>query len=147
MLKSTYKGYSIYFFKEKYRILAEEIIDKKYRIKETYKNDNRSLVLKIELKSENYILKSPINEGKRFLKRIKTLIKKSEVLRTLENINSLRNKGLKELYTPYLAIEKRKYGLIEESYVLTEYIDGKIIKKFTDFSDNEKKELVKTLEK
>ncbi|MGL6098894.1 MAG: lipopolysaccharide core heptose(II) kinase RfaY, partial [Fusobacteriaceae bacterium] len=46
-----------------------------------------------------------------------------------------------------LAIEKRKYGLIEESYVLTEYIDGKIIKKFTDFSDNEKKELVKTLEK
>lgn len=146
MLKFSYKGYVIYTIESKYLELGKSIINRKYKILETYKNDKRSLVLKIELKNKKYVLKSPLNESARFIKKIKTLFRESEVMRTLKNITNLRNEGLKELYIPYLAIEKRQNGLLKESFILTEYIDGRVIKNYKDFQINEKKQIVKILE-
>ncbi|MGL4671549.1 MAG: lipopolysaccharide core heptose(II) kinase RfaY [Cetobacterium sp.] len=147
MLKETYKGYSIYGTSEKYIVMGKDIIDKKYLIEDTYKNDKRSLVLKIKWKNKSHILKSPLNESRRFLKKVKTLFKKSEVLTTLINIDFLRKNGLEELYIPYLAIEKRKNGMIEESYIVTEFIEGKVIKNYIDFKLFEKEVIVRALEK
>ncbi len=147
MLRESYKDYLIYGISEEYINMGKDIIDKKYLIENTYKNDKRSLVLKIKWKNSSYILKSPLNESKRFLKKIKTLFKKSEVLTTLTNIDSLRKKGLEELYIPYLAIEKRRNRMIEESYIVTEFIDGKVIRNYVDFKPFEKEELVRGLEK
>lgn len=147
MLKQVYKDYVIYVQDSQYIDLGKDIIDKKYKVLEIYKNDKRSLVLKIELNNESFILKSPLNESTRFLKKIKTLFRDSEVMRVLKNITHLRNEGLKELYTPYLAIEKRKNGLLEESFILTECISGRVIRDYKNFKVDEKKEIVKILEK
>lgn len=147
MLKEIYKDYSIYGISKEYITMGKDIIDKKYSIEDTYKNDKRSLVLKIKWENKSYILKSPLNEGSRVLKKVKTLFKKSEVLTTLINIDSLRKNGLEELYIPYLAIEKRRNGMIEESYIVTEFIEGKVIRDYLDFRLSEKEIIVRGLEK
>lgn len=148
MLKDKkYKGYNLYFYNEKYEKLAKDIVDKEYKILETYKNDKRSYVVKIELHNCIYILKSALNETNRFGKRIKTLLKKSEALSTLININNLRKNGLKELYTPYLVVERKDKGFIKESFLLTEFIEGRVIKNYKEFTLDEKKIIVNILEK
>ncbi|UPO97392.1 lipopolysaccharide biosynthesis protein [Cetobacterium somerae] len=141
-----YKGYSIYFYDEKYEKIARNIIDKKYKVLEKYKDDKRSYVVKIEVDNYVYILKRALNETNRFRKKIRTLLKKSEALTTLININNLRRNGLKELYIPYLVVERKEKGFIKESFLLTEFIEGRVIKNYKEFTLEEKKIIVNILE-
>lgn len=147
MLKDKkYKGYNIYFYNEKYEKIGKDIVDKKYKVLETYKNDKRSYVVKIEIDNYMYILKSALNETNRVGKKFKTLLKKSEALTTLININNLRENGLEELYTPYLVVERKEKGFIKESFLLTEFIEGRVIKNYKEFTFDEKKIIVNILE-
>lgn len=127
--------------------LAKNVIDKRIDIIEEYKDDHRSYVAKIKFENKNYMLKIIVNEYKKPLKKIKTIYKKGEALSTFLNINKLLNEGLKELYKPYIAIEKRKNGMISQSYLVTEYIEGRVIRNYKEFTIKEKIKIVKVLEK
>ena len=56
-----------------------------------------------------------------------TLFKNGEALNTLININKAREKGIIEFVDVYGAIVKRKNRMIVESFIIMEYIDGKIL--------------------
>ncbi|MDU1910874.1 lipopolysaccharide core heptose(II) kinase RfaY [Fusobacterium sp.] len=118
--------YKIYFYKEKYLEIGRKILNNEYKILEKYKNDNRTFVALIEIENKKYVLKIPKNEYKKTWKRFLTLFKKGEVLLSLINIRSARDRGLREVMDIYLAGEKRKNGMISDSFFLSEYIEGKI---------------------
>lgn len=147
MLVEKYKGYEIYVLDPSFYSIGKDIIDKKYRVEESFKSDHRSLVLKIKTSDNEFILKSPLNESRRFIKKIRTIFSRGEVMNTFFNINALRKQGMEDLYIPYIAIIKREKGMITESFLVTEYIHGRIIRYYEDFKDFEKEKIVKVLEK
>ena len=118
--------YKLYFYEEKYLEVGRKILNNEYKILDRYKDDNRTFVALIEIENKKYILKIPKNEYKKIWKRFLTLFKKGEGLSSLINIRSARNKGLTEVMDIYLAGEKRKNGMISDSFFLLEYIEGKI---------------------
>lgn len=120
--KNIYKDYCIYFLDEKFLELGKNIIDKKLKVIKEIKKTKRNYVSKIEYKEKYYILKSPKNEQLKIQKKILTFFKKGEALTTFLNINKLLNKDIRHFAVPYLAIVKRKYRIIKESYLVLECI-------------------------
>lgn len=120
--KNIYKDYCIYFLDEKFLELGKNIIDKKLKVIKEIKKTKRNYVSKIEYKEKYYILKSPKNEQLKIQKKILTFFKKGEALTTFLNINNLLNKDIRYFAVPYLAIVKRKYRIIKESYLVLECI-------------------------
>lgn len=117
-------GYTLYAYEEKYLKLGGKILNKEYDILKEYKNTLRNYVAVIEIDKEKYVLKSPRNEHRIIQRKIGTLLKDGEVLTTLKNINELIENGLDIFARPYLAIVKRKNGLIQESFILMEYVES-----------------------
>ena len=127
MKNISYKGYEGYFFFGKYDNIIKRIIDKNYKIEKILKDTVRNYVAIINIDQEKYILKSPKAENIIPQRKFMTLFKKGEALNTLININKAREKGIKEFVDIYGAIVKRKKGMIIESYILMEYIEGKAL--------------------
>lgn len=127
MINIEYKGYRGYFFSEKYENIIKNIIDKNYKIEKILKDTVRNYVAVINIKEEKYILKSPKAENIIPQRKIMTLFKNGEALNTLINIRKAKEKGIIEFVDVYGAIVKRKNGMIMESYILMEYIEGKAL--------------------
>lgn len=121
-----YKLYKLYYYEEKYLEVGRKILNNEYKILDKYKDDERTFVALVEIENKKFVLKIPKNEYKKIGKKILTLFKKGEALLSLINIRSARNKGLTEVMDVYLAGEKRKNGMISDSFFLSEYIEGKI---------------------
>lgn len=122
--KQEYKGYKIYFYSNYYLQLGKNIVDKKIEVVKDLKVTDRNYVCKIKYKGKEYILKEPKNEYKKIQRKIMTFFKKGEVLSTLININSLAT-NKQYFATPYLAIVKRQYGMIVNSFLVMEDTVGK----------------------
>lgn len=120
------KEYKLYYYEEKYLEVGRKILNNEYKILDKYKDDERTFVALVEIENKKFVLKIPKNEYKKIGKKILTLFKKGEALLSLINIRSARNKGLTEVMDVYLAGEKRKNGMISDSFFLSEYIEGKI---------------------
>ena len=119
-----YQNYMIYGTEE-YLELGKGILKNRYEILEIYKNDNRNYVAKIELKGKIYILKSLRSETRLLQRKWRTFWGKGEALTTLYNIFSLKQKKFDNIAEVYLAII-RKHFLIQESFLLMEYIEGEV---------------------
>ena len=125
LLEDKYKEYNLFFYNENFKKLGENIIDNNIEIIEEIKVTDRNYVAKIKYNGNYYILKSPRNEHRKKQRKIMTLFKKGEALSTLVNTNKLISEGLDFFATPYLAVVKRKHGMIVESYFVTEYFQEK----------------------
>ena len=121
-----YKGYDINYYHRKDLVaLAKNIIDRDDLIvEEEYRNSDRSVVRKIKYNNEKLILKESKNEKRAIIKKIGSYFSKGESLITLININSFLDKRVK-LYEPYVAIQSRKNGFIDESYLVTNFISDR----------------------
>lgn len=131
-----YQNYMIYGTEE-YLELGKGILKNRYEILEIYKNDNRNYVAKIELKGKIYILKSLRSETRLLQRKWRTFWGKGEALTTLYNIFSLKQKKFDNIAEVYLAII-RKHFLIQESFLLMEYIEGEVFnhpEKLDDFME------------
>lgn len=105
--------------------LAQDILgNKTYKSVKEYKNDKRSYIAVIEFKGSKFILKFPKNEVKIPQRKIMTLLKKGEALNTYERTNKYQEKGLDNLCDIYAVGVKRRYGMISDSFMIMEYIDG-----------------------
>ncbi|MFK4785491.1 lipopolysaccharide core heptose(II) kinase RfaY [Fusobacterium sp. MFO224] len=125
LLKKKYKNYQLFFYDEKYQELGKKIVDKDVKIIKEIKVTDRNYVSKIKYNGGLYILKSPRNEHRKFQRKVMTLFKRGEALSTLVNTSKLIDKGLDIFATPYIAIVKRKNGMIVSSYFVTEYFEEK----------------------
>ena len=130
--KSQYKGYTLYYYEEKYFDLGKEIIDKNYKEIKILKDTKRNFVEVIEVSSKKYVLKENRNEHIIPQRKIMTLLKKGEALSTLENLYNLKKDGIDSFVEPYLVINKRKYGMIEYSALIMENINGKEDRRYLD---------------
>lgn len=119
-----YQNYLIYGTEE-YLELGKCILKNQYEILEVYKDDNRSYVAKIRLNEKIYVLKSPRSEIRLIQRKWKTFWNKGEALTTLYNIFSLKQQKFHNIGEVYLAIV-RKHFLIQESFLLMEYIEGEV---------------------
>lgn len=119
-----YQNYMIYGTEE-YLELGKCILKNQYEILEVYKDDSRSYVAKIRLNGKIYVLKSPRSEIRLIQRKWKTFWNKGEALTTLYNIFSLKQQKFHNIGEVYLAIV-RKHFLIQESFLLMEYIEGEV---------------------
>lgn len=137
--KEKYRKYNIYFLEEKYKILAEKIIEKNFKEIKKIKDTKRNFVSLIEIDGNKYIYKEPRNEYRIPQRQFMTLFKKGEALTTLINVNKLIDMGFKEFVKPLTAVNIRKKGIINFSFFVMEYVLGEEDRRYLD-------EIVKKME-
>ena len=109
--KEKKREYNIYFLEEKYKILAEKIIEKEFSEIKKIKDTKRNFVSLIEIDGNKYIYKEPRNEYRIPQRQFMTLFKKGEAVTTLLNINKLIDIGFEEFVKPLTAVNIRKKGI------------------------------------
>lgn len=137
--KEKYREYNIYFLEEKYKILAEKIIEKNFKEIKKIKDTKRNFVSLIEINGNKYIYKEPRNEYRIPQRQLMTLFKKGEALTTLINVNKLIDMGFKEFVKPLTAVNIRRKGIINFSFFVMEYVLGEEDRRYLD-------EIVKKME-
>jgi len=120
-------GWKIFYDEKNLFILEliQDILNKKtYKVIKEYKNDKRSYIAVVEFKGKRFILKYPKNEVKIPQRKLMTLVKNGEALNTYKRTKKYQKKGLDNLCDIYAVGIKRKYGMISDSFMIMEYIDG-----------------------
>jgi hypothetical protein len=84
----------------------------------------RNHVALIKPLGESIVFKLSRRERFIFLKHLRTLIKDSEAVETLRTTRRLRRAGLENVYSPFLAMEKRRWKMIDTTILLYDYVDG-----------------------
>lgn len=129
-----YKEWKLYY-SEKDRVsmerIGENIVDENFEIIQTLKDTKRNYVAIVKINNIKYILKELRSEIIIPQRKIQTLLKKGEALTTLINGIEAIDEGLVELVRPLIALVKRG-KMIEKSFILMEYIEGKILKNTKD---------------
>lgn len=120
------KDFRVYFQEERFISISEKILEREYKILEEYKNDGRTFVALVEIDGKKYILKEFQKESRDIWKRFLTLFNDGEAYTVFNNTIRAKELGLKEVTDVYCAILKKRFGMIEESYILMEYVEGEI---------------------
>lgn len=118
---------------QKWNLLCEEtnlhffntITDKKYVIKAALKEHHRSLVYLIEIEGRAYVLKIPKEKNERWWIRFTTLFRDGEAFKNIKGMLTYQQLGL-HTTTPVIAAEKRTAGMVTDSWLLYEFLDGKV---------------------
>lgn len=126
MIETTYKGWHILYNGDALpHDLLDDIIRKSLQrwILKELKNNARSRVLLIEHKGQKAILKSPREKNTRRWIRFTTLYRKAEAFKAFSNMHKLRRLGIRT-NTPLMVMEKRKLGMVVDSWLLYEFMAG-----------------------
>lgn len=132
MIKNMrYRDFKIYYKDECNKALAQKVLDQNYIVIDEYKNTERNYVAKIEIDKKFYVLKSPKAETVIPQRKIQTIFKKGEGLTSFKNIDYAKSIGLDFFIEP-LAVMVKKGIFLQESFILMEYVDGKLIRTVED---------------
>ena len=124
LLEKKYKEYSLFAYDNFFIEIGKNIIDKEYKELNIFKNTKRNYVSEIQINNISYIFKEPRNECIIPQRKFFTLFKKGEALTTLINVNqAISEDNLTEYAKPFLAIVKRKNGMICYSAFIQEKIN------------------------
>ncbi len=113
----------LYFDDEKSIKLYDKIKNTCYNILKVLKDDQRSYVALIEIDGEKYVYKEPREKNRRKWQRFLSIFRGSESKREYQNIKKIIEAGFNGA-TPYFALEKRKWLISVDSYLLYSYIKG-----------------------
>lgn len=116
--------YYIYYNKKDAVDFYTRIKAKDYTILKTLKDDNRSLVEVIRINGKRYVLKIPKEKNKRKWQRFISLFRGGESMRECEQLEKLMLNGF-NAPRPYLALEKRIFGMTIDSLSISEYIESR----------------------
>lgn len=132
MIKNMrYRDFKIYYKDECNKALAQKVLDQNYIVIDEYKNTERNYVAKIEIDKKFYVLKSPKAETVIPQRKVQTIFKKGEGLTSFKNIDYAKSIGLDFFIEP-LAVMVKKGIFLQESFILMEYVDGKLIRTVED---------------
>ena len=106
-----------------YDFIDNIIYSKNLLILKELKNDQRSLVLLVTHMGKKLILKSPLEKNRRKWIRFTTLFRNGEAFKAILNMERLNNVGIRT-NNPVMAIEKRVFGMVSDSWILFEYEEG-----------------------
>lgn len=131
--KNEYRDCTIYYYNDFFLNIGKKIIDRKYLNVSTLKDTKRNFVAIIDVDGKKYVFKEPRNEYIIPQRKLMTLFKDGEAVTTLKNLNYIRKYDkIENFVEPYLAITKRKNGMICYSALLMENIDGKEDRDYLD---------------
>lgn len=131
--KVSYKGYEIFFYDIFFCEVGKKIIDKEYLNICMLKDTKRNFVSIIDVEGKKYVFKEPRNEYIIPQRKLMTLFKDGEAVTTLKNLNYIRKYDkIDNFVEPYLAITKRKHGMICYSALVMENVDGKEDRNYLD---------------
>ena len=123
--KEIYKGFNIFSYDSKNIEIGKKILDNNYETEIVFKDSKRSTVSEIKIDNNSYILKRIGNETIIPQRKLMTLFKKGEALTTLININKIMDElKISEYVRPLLAINRRKHGMIDFSFLVLEKVKG-----------------------
>ena len=112
---------TIYYKEEKYLEILKKI--ENLKIEKVFKDDNRSKVSLFTFENEKLVFKVPREKNSRKWQRFLSIFRGSESYREFMQAEKIQNAGLLT-YKPILALEKRKYGFVLDSYFICEYLSG-----------------------
>ncbi len=124
--QTIYKGWQILYNGDQTLFdLVDEIISTQYekRITREIKNNSRSLLVLIDYKDRPVILKNPREKNTRKWIRFTTLYRKGEAFKNLLNLANLEKLKI-ESNRPLLAMQKRRWGMVADSWLVYDYRPG-----------------------
>jgi len=127
MIETTYKGWRVLFNgDESLYGLMDDIINHRLQghVSAELKNNQRSRVYLISFQGQKAVLKQPREKNTRKWIRFTTLYRRGEAFKAIQNLERLRGFGL-EANQPFMAIEKRRMGMVVDSWLLYEFKAGK----------------------
>lgn len=104
--------------------LANVCLNGDYHALETYKDEDHSLVVKIDFHGEHYILKVPRGRNNGFMERFRSLFRESYAKRTVDSHLEAEALGFKSP-EPVLLIEQRVAGACVFSLFVYRYLAGR----------------------
>lgn len=139
MIKTKYKEWQVIFNGDQrlYGLMDNIIAGNDIPIEKEVKNTARSRVLLLNHAGKKIILKSPREKNKRKWIRFTTLYRKGEAFKTIDNMDKLEHLGI-ESNKPLLAMEKRRFGMVVDSWMIYEYLPGEVCRE-KDYPDVVKK--------
>lgn len=104
--------------------LFKEVQKKRYNKKKVLKNNQRSKVRIIKVEDKKYVLKVPKEKNNRTWIRITTWFRDGEAFKNIKGMLTYKELGIPST-EPVMAAEKRKKGMVVDSWLLYEYLKGK----------------------
>lgn len=131
--KTIYKKWDLYVSDglDKNIKLGMAIVNSDFKVQRVIKDSERNYVAIVIIKNKKYILKEIRAEVKLIQRRFQTIFKKGEALTTLINYYDLDDSLKKHIAEPYVVLIQRNI-LINKSYILSEYIEGTMVKTVED---------------
>ena len=88
------------------------------------KDDRRSLVKLGDIHGVKIVAKQPRDKNKRKWMRVLSLFGTAEARKTFTTLMEFKSKGIESL-TPVCLLEKKRFGMVVDSWLLYEYREGK----------------------
>ena len=117
-------GNYIYYNKKDTTDFYTRIKGKDYSVLRVLKDDDRSLVQLIRINGKRYVLKVPREKNRRKWQRFISIFRGGESMRECANLEKLMINGF-NAPKPFLAWEKRRYGMVVDSLSIIEYIEAR----------------------
>ena len=108
------------------RAVVEAVIrQKNLTVLAELKNDRRSLVRVVRLDGRRMVLKAPREKNRRPWIRFTTLYRHGAAFASFVGMQRLKRLGI-DSSRPVMALEKRRWGMVVDSWLLYEYVDGRV---------------------
>jgi len=105
------------------KALFDAIQNNHFKIKDLLKENQRSKVQRITVFEKDLVYKIPTEKNNRKWIRFMTWFRKGEAFKNITGMDTLWSKDIKTT-VPIMAAEKRLFGMVTESWLLYEYLDG-----------------------
>ena len=123
----SYQGWTLLFADQVDIELAKNLFDNiqngNFSQTELLKENHRSLVNRINTNSLDIVLKVPKEKNTRKWIRFLTWFRLGEAFKNLKSMKILSDIGVKTT-TPFIAAERRKFGMVVESWLTYSYLNG-----------------------
>jgi heptose II phosphotransferase len=123
MEKIKTNNMTVYLENKKYNGLEKLILEGKYEVLKTLKDDHRSRVEIIEYNGEKLVLKQPKEKNRRLWQRFLSFFRGSASIREYKNCRKILNEGFLGS-EPVMAVEIKKGPFVTDSYFVSTFIEG-----------------------
>lgn len=103
--------------------IFDQVQNRAYEVVSILKDDYRSRVYHIKLLEQDLVLKIPNEKNTRWWIRFLTWFRIGEAFKNIEGMSILHQLGISTT-KPFIAAEKRSFGMVVDSWLVFEYLDG-----------------------
>ncbi len=122
MNKKIEKSINVYYSDKKYLKILDEL--ETLKVEKIFKDNQRSKVFLFKFLDERLVFKIPKEKNTRKWQRFLSIFRGSESYREYIQCEKIKKSGFKT-YDPILVFEKKKWGIVVESFFICSFLEGK----------------------